>query len=79
MHLLIAFLLTVLASVFAQAQDAASSTPSPAPSPTPASYSSCHVDGPYIAMTFDVEAAGSIGDYPKDTERRSVRRDHFIP
>ena len=53
MHLLIAFLLTVLASVFAQAQDAASSTPSPAPSPTPASYSSCHVDGPYIAMTFD--------------------------
>ena len=53
MHLLIAFLLTVLASVFAQAQDAASSTPSPAPSPAPASYSSCHVDGPYIAMTFD--------------------------
>jgi peptidoglycan-N-acetylglucosamine deacetylase len=53
MHLLIAFLLTVLASVFAQAQDAASSAPSPAPSPAPASYSSCHVDGPYIAMTFD--------------------------
>jgi peptidoglycan/xylan/chitin deacetylase (PgdA/CDA1 family) len=53
MHLLITFLLTVLASVFAQAQDAASSAPSPAPSPAPASYSSCHVDGPYIAMTFD--------------------------
>ena len=53
MHLLIAFLLTVLASVFAQAQDAVSSVPSPAPSPAPATYSSCHVDGPYIAMTFD--------------------------
>jgi peptidoglycan-N-acetylglucosamine deacetylase len=53
MHLLIAFLLTVLASVFAKAQDAASSAPSPAPSPAPATYSSCHVDGPYIAMTFD--------------------------
>jgi peptidoglycan-N-acetylglucosamine deacetylase len=53
MHLFITFLLTLLASVFAQAQDAASSAPPPAPSPAPASYSSCHVDGPYIAMTFD--------------------------
>jgi peptidoglycan/xylan/chitin deacetylase (PgdA/CDA1 family) len=53
MHLLITFLLTVLASVFAQAQDAVSSVPSAAPSPAPATYSSCHVDGPYIAMTFD--------------------------
>jgi peptidoglycan-N-acetylglucosamine deacetylase len=41
--------MTVLASVSAQAQDAASSASSPAP----ATYSSCHVDGPYIAMTFD--------------------------
>ena len=53
MHLLITFLLTVLASVFAQAQDAVSSVPFSAPSPAPATYSSCHVDGPYIAMTFD--------------------------
>jgi peptidoglycan/xylan/chitin deacetylase (PgdA/CDA1 family) len=53
MHLLIAFILTVLVSVFAQAQDVTSSTPVPAPSPAPATYSSCHVDGPYIAMTFD--------------------------
>jgi peptidoglycan/xylan/chitin deacetylase (PgdA/CDA1 family) len=48
MQLLVAFLIT-LTSIFAQAQDALSSVPSPAP----ATYSSCHVDGPFIAMTFD--------------------------
>ena len=53
MHLLIAFLLTVLASAAAEAQGTASSAPSATPSPAPATYSSCHVDGPYIAMTFD--------------------------
>jgi peptidoglycan/xylan/chitin deacetylase (PgdA/CDA1 family) len=49
----VVMLLAATASVFAQAQEPASSASSPSPSPAPATYSSCHVDGPYIAMTFD--------------------------
>ena len=51
-------LLTVGAPVFGQSQNTgASPTPSSQAStpstPEPGTYSSCHVDGPYIAMTFD--------------------------
>jgi peptidoglycan-N-acetylglucosamine deacetylase len=51
-------LLTVAAPVFGQSQNTgappASSSQTPTPStPEPSTYSSCHVDGPYIAMTFD--------------------------
>jgi len=46
-------LFTVFVPVLSQAQEPASSASSPSPSPAPATYSSCLVDGPYIAVTFD--------------------------
>ena len=51
-------LLTVAAPVFGQSPntDASPASSSPASTPStlaPSTYSSCHVDGPYIAMTFD--------------------------
>ena len=54
----VAMLLTVAASVFGQSPNTdaspASSLPASTPSTlAPSTYSSCHVDGPYIAMTFD--------------------------
>src|SRR5271166_4339175 len=54
----VAMLLTVAAPVFGQSPntDASPASSSPASTPStlaPSTYSSCHVDGPYIAMTFD--------------------------
>ena len=54
----VAMLLTVAAPVFGQSSNTAASPASSSPAstpntPKPATYSSCHVDGPYIAMTFD--------------------------
>lgn len=49
-------LVLLIAATFAGAQDTATPVPSPERSPDPlkpATYSSAHVDGPYIAMTFD--------------------------
>jgi peptidoglycan-N-acetylglucosamine deacetylase len=46
-------LFTVFLPLLSHAQDATALAPSPSPSPALATYSSCHVDGPYIAMTFD--------------------------
>jgi peptidoglycan-N-acetylglucosamine deacetylase len=53
MRLFFALFLQVLAAVLVHAQDTAASAPSPSSSPAPATYSSCHVDGSYIAMSFD--------------------------
>ena len=54
----VAMLLTVAASVFGQSPNTGASPASSSPASTPgtlapSTYSSCHVDGPYIAMTFD--------------------------
>jgi peptidoglycan/xylan/chitin deacetylase (PgdA/CDA1 family) len=58
----VAMLLTVAAPAFGQSlgqspnTDASPASSSPASTPStlaPSTYSSCHVDGPYIAMTFD--------------------------
>ena len=51
-------LLTVAAPVFGRSSNTGASPVSPSPASTPntlkpTTYSSCHVDGPYIAMTFD--------------------------
>jgi hypothetical protein len=48
MHLLIASLLTVLASVFATSPGRRFVGTVPYALPAPATYSSCHVDGPYM-------------------------------
>jgi peptidoglycan/xylan/chitin deacetylase (PgdA/CDA1 family) len=54
----VVMLLAVAAPVFGQSSNTAASPASPSSAstpntPKPATYSSCHVDGPYIAMTFD--------------------------
>jgi len=50
---------TPVPATLAAATPAPSATASPAPAGTPKStYSSCHVDGPYIAMTFDDGPSG---------------------
>ena len=46
-------LFTVFVPVLSHAKDTAAPAPSPSPSPALATYSSCHVDGTYVAMTFD--------------------------
>lgn len=56
MRFCLGFLVLLIAATFAGAQDTATPVPSPERSPgplKPATYSSAHVDGPYIAMTFD--------------------------
>lgn len=54
----VVLLLTAAAPVFGQSPNAGSSPASSSPASTPSTlepgtYSSCHVDGPYVAMTFD--------------------------
>jgi peptidoglycan-N-acetylglucosamine deacetylase len=54
----VVILLTVAAPVFGQSPNTVASPASSSPASTPSTvepgtYSSCHVDGPYIAMTFD--------------------------
>jgi hypothetical protein len=44
-------LFTVFVPVLSLAQDTAAPAPSASPSPGPATYSSCHVDGPYVFQT----------------------------
>ena len=54
----VVMLLAIAAPVCGRSSNTAASLASPSPASTPntlkpATYSSCHVDGPYIAMTFD--------------------------
>ena len=80
----VVMLLAIAAPVFGQSSNTAASPASPSPASTPntlkpATYSSCHVDGPYIAMTFDDgPSAGNTTRLLDILKQRNIKVTFFI-